>query len=100
MDSAFLTPVAGLWTRRLYGWPDDATSSGQQDRLLFERGVAALERQRFDLANLTLQTLVNTYPNSSYATAAKTLLEDPHVEACGAAWNSDPACFGRGHSSF
>jgi len=81
-------------------WPDEATSSGQLDRVLLEKGVAAFEHQRFDVANLTLQTLVNTYPYSNYATAAKTLLENPQVKAWGEMWNSDPACLGREDSSF
>ena len=61
---------------------------GPPDRVLFEKAQDAVELQRFDVANLTLQTLVNTYPDSEFAEPARQLLMDPRVEKCGAGWNS------------
>jgi outer membrane protein assembly factor BamD (BamD/ComL family) len=58
-------------------WPDAEVSSTQHDKLLFEHAMSAVEQGRFGVANLTLQTLVNTYPDSEYASKAKELLEDP-----------------------
>jgi hypothetical protein len=55
-----------------------------------------VECNRFDVANLTLQTLVNTYPDSEYASKAAVELEDPRIAKCGERWNSPPDC----HESF
>jgi len=63
-------------------WPNDAIGSKEPDRILFDRAVSAAERHRFDLANLTLQTLINTYPDSKYAAEAERLLGDPRIAQC------------------
>jgi hypothetical protein len=39
--------------------------------------------KRFTVVNLTLQTLVNTYPNSQYAYPATLMLQDPKIARCG-----------------
>ncbi len=49
------------------------------DRVLFDKATVAVQEQRFSVANLTLQTLVNTYPHSKYAEQAKLMLQDPRV---------------------
>jgi hypothetical protein len=64
------------------------------DRLLFERAMAAAGSGKFAVANLTLQTLINTWPNSKYAKQAKIALHDPRIAQCGTGWNSSPACAG------
>jgi outer membrane protein assembly factor BamD (BamD/ComL family) len=76
-------------------WPNDNVSSEPRDKVLYEKAVAALERSRLDVANLTLQTLVNTYPDSEYASKAQVLLQDELVARCGESFNSDPRCSGR-----
>ena len=63
-------------------WPAPEVSSKQPDQVLFERAMSAVEQKRFDVANLTLQTLVNTYPTSEYASKAKLTLEDPRIAEC------------------
>jgi hypothetical protein len=40
--------------------------------LLCERAMFAVEQHRLSAANLTLQTLINTYPDSEYASKAQT----------------------------
>jgi outer membrane protein assembly factor BamD len=47
------------------------TNSKQPDKELFDRGVDALEHSRFTVSRLTLQTLLNTYPDSEYVAKAK-----------------------------
>src|SRR5262249_37138231 len=37
------------------------------DQVLFDRAKEAMRRKRFDIANLELQTLLNTYPSSKFA---------------------------------
>ena len=47
------------------------TNSKQPDKELFEKAVADLEHSRYTVARLTLQTLMNTYPDSEYMAKAK-----------------------------
>jgi hypothetical protein len=68
--------------------------SNHPDRLLFERAMAAAGSGKFAVANLSLQTLINTWPNSKYAKQAKIALHDPRIAQCGAGWSSSPACDG------
>jgi outer membrane protein assembly factor BamD (BamD/ComL family) len=53
--------------------------STQRDKLGFERAMSAVEQHRFSVANLTLQTLFNPYPDSEYASKANQVLEDPRI---------------------
>jgi len=76
-------------------WPAPEVSSKQPDKVLFNRAMSALEQDRFAVANLTLQTLVDTYPDSEYDSKAEQLLEDPRIAECGESWNSFPQCDGR-----
>ena len=76
-------------------WPDTEISSKQPDKVLFERAMFAIGHNHFDVASLTLQTLVNTYPDSEYARKAEFVLEDPRIAKCGESWNSSPQCDGR-----
>ncbi len=45
--------------------------SKQPDKVLFDRSMNALKHNKFDVARLTLQTLINTYPDSEYIARAK-----------------------------
>ena len=45
--------------------------SKQPDKVLFDRSMDALKHNRFDVARMTLQTLINTYPDSEYIARAK-----------------------------
>src|ERR1700741_1756466 len=45
--------------------------SKQPDKILFDRAMDAMKHNRFDVARLTLQTLINTYPDSEYVPRAK-----------------------------
>jgi hypothetical protein len=54
-----------------------------------------MERKHFDVANLTLQTLVNTYPESAYAAKGRVVLGDPEIANCGESWNCSWQCSGR-----
>ena len=65
--------------------------SKHPDRVLFEAALSAVKHDRFDVAHLTFQTLVNTYPNSSYAAQAKLLLKDPRIANC-PVWSVGAPC--------
>ena len=48
----------------------------EPDRVLFERAMKELNRSRYTVARLTLQTLVNTYPDSEFLPQAKYALAE------------------------
>ena len=51
--------------------PLAAVGSKQPDKVLFDRAMDALKHNKFDVARLTLQTLINTYPDSEFVARAK-----------------------------
>lgn len=52
------------------------SDSQQPDKELFDRAISDLEHSRFTVARLTLQTLLNTYPDSEYVAKAKLSIAD------------------------
>lgn len=52
------------------------TTETEPDKILFERGVAEIERGHYDVGRLTLQTLINTYPDSEYLAKSKKQIAD------------------------
>jgi outer membrane protein assembly factor BamD len=51
--------------------PLASVDSKQPDKVLFDRAMDAMKHNRFDVARLTLQTLINTYPDSEFLARAK-----------------------------
>ncbi len=51
-------------------------NSAQPDKVLFDRAMDAMQHNRFDVARLTLQTMINTYPDSEYVARAKLSVGD------------------------
>src|SRR5579863_3714241 len=61
--------------------------SKQPDKVLFDKAMDAMRHNRFDVARLTLQTLINTYPDSEYIARAKLATGDSwYAEGGTAAW--------------
>src|SRR5438046_3755308 len=50
--------------------------SKQPDKVLFDRAMDAMKHNRFEVARMTLQTLINTYPDSEYIARAKLAVGD------------------------
>ena len=50
--------------------------SKQPDKVLFDRAMDAMKHNRFDVARITLQTLINTYPDLEYIARAKLAVAD------------------------
>ena len=48
-----------------------AGTSSEPDRVLFNQALHDLQKSRYNVARLTLQTLINTYPDSEYLPQAK-----------------------------
>jgi outer membrane protein assembly factor BamD len=51
-------------------------ASKQPDKVLFDKAMEAMKRNRFDVARMTLQTLINTYPDSEFIARAKLAVGD------------------------
>ena len=48
----------------------------QPDKVLYDKAVGDIERGRYEVARLTLQTLINTYDTSEYLAKAKLAIAD------------------------
>jgi outer membrane protein assembly factor BamD len=59
--------------------------SKQPDKVLFDKAMDAMRHNRFDVARMTLQTLINTYPDSEYIARAKLAVGDSWYAEGGAA---------------
>src|SRR3954471_13380698 len=51
-------------------------NSKQPDKVLFDRAMEAMKHGKYDVARLSLQTLINTYPDSEYIARAKLSVGD------------------------
>lgn len=59
--------------------------SKQPDKVLFDRAMDAMKKNRYNVARLSLQTLINTYPDSEYIARAKLGIADSWYAEGGAA---------------
>lgn len=60
--------------------------SKQPDKVLFDRSMQALADKKYETARITLQTLINAYPDSEYIARAKLGVGDSwYLEGSGAA---------------
>ena len=57
----------------------------QPDKILFEKAAREIDRSHFDVGRLTLQTLINTYPDSEYLSKAKLAIADSYYREGGTA---------------
>jgi hypothetical protein len=62
--------------------PNADFRASRPDQVLFARARSAAQRSHLDVARMTLQTLVNTYPDSDYADKAERVLNDPRMQGC------------------
>ena len=61
--------------------------SKQPDKVLYDRAMDAMKHSKYDVARLSLQTLINTYPDSEYVARAKLAIGDSwYAEGGSAAW--------------
>lgn len=73
--AVILGMLAGGCRRRRYENP--ITKDTQQpDKVLFDKAIADIERGRYEIARLTLQTLINTYETSEFLAKAKLAIAD------------------------
>lgn len=80
MRLAALLVILGLLTScgfRRKKYENPITSDTQQpDKVLFDKAIRDLERGRYEVARLTLQTLMNTYDTSEFLAKAKLAYAD------------------------
>ncbi len=67
--------LTGCFRRKKYENPIDQDTA-QPDKILFDKAIADMERGRYQIARLTLQTLINTYDTSEFLAKAKLALAD------------------------
>src|SRR5881397_3686293 len=71
-----------------------ASNLDEPDRVLFERAMHDLEKNKFIVSRLSLQTLINTYPDSEFLPQAKyALAESFYRESSSSAMNQAEAEF-------
>src|SRR5882672_3445907 len=71
-----LLTVSVACTNKKVNNPLANLGSKQPDKVLFDRSMDAMKHNRFDVARLTLQTLINTYPDSEFIARAKLAVAD------------------------
>ena len=82
MLTAFLAASCGF-KRKKYENP--ITKDTQQpDKVLFDKAVNDIEHGRYEVARLTLNTLINTYDTSEYLAKAKLAIADSWYREGGA----------------
>ncbi len=65
---------------------DNLLPTGQQpDKILYEKSIDAIDHGHYDVGRLTLQTLLNTYPDSEYLAKAKLAIANSYYREGGAA---------------
>ena len=68
--------ITAACTNKKSANPLAGIGSKQPDKVLFDKSMEAMRHNRFDVARLTLQTLINTYPDSEYVARAKLAMGD------------------------
>jgi outer membrane protein assembly factor BamD len=82
--SIMMLPGCVLFVRR--GATDNLLPTGQQpDKILYEKSIDSINHGHYDVGRLTLQALLNTYPDSEYLAKAKLAIADSYFEQGGTA---------------
>lgn len=81
--SVLFQSACGLARRRGPDLGADIGPGDQPDRILYERAVAEIHRGRYDVGRLTLQTLLNAYPDSEFLAKAKLAIADSYYSQGG-----------------
>ncbi len=76
LSLAASTLFLGACTNKKIKNPIANVDSKQPDKVLFDQAMDALQHGKYDVTRLTLQTLINTYPDSEYVARAKLAIGD------------------------
>lgn len=61
----------------------DKDASAEPDKVLYDRAMADIKKSRYTEGRLSLQTLINTYPDSEYLAKAKLTVADSYFKEGG-----------------
>jgi outer membrane protein assembly factor BamD len=75
--------LSGCVFRRSRADLDTLDPGDQPDKILYERAVHEISRGRYEVGRLTLQTLINTYPDSEYLSKSKLAIADSYYNEGG-----------------
>jgi len=79
-----LVVLAGSWACRRRKYENPITKDTlQPDKVLFDKAIGDIERGRYEIARLTLNTLMNTYVDSEYMAKAKLAIADSWFREAG-----------------
>jgi outer membrane protein assembly factor BamD len=73
---AAMVALTTACTNKKVNNPLAKVDSKQPDKVLFDRGMDAMKHNHFDVARITMQTLIATYPDSEFIARAKLALAD------------------------
>ncbi len=77
--------AATACTNKKVSNPIANVDSKQPDKVLFDRAMDAMKHNHYDVARITLQTMINTYPDSEYIARAKLAEADSWYDEGGTA---------------
>src|SRR5216110_677 len=80
---AVLLPACGLRHPRSADLAGPANGGDQPDKVLYEKATSEIAHGRYDVGRLTLQTLMNTYPDSEYLAKTKLAIADSYYKEGG-----------------
>lgn len=84
--SLFMVMVlSGCLFRRSRADLDTIDPGDQPDKILYERALHEITRGRYEVGRLTLQTLINTYPDSEFLSKSKLAIADSYYNEGGVA---------------
>jgi len=76
--------LSGCLFRRHGGDDAGAVNPGDQpDKILYEKAMHEIDKGRYDVGRLTLQTLINTYPDSEFLSKSKLAIADSYYNEGG-----------------
>jgi outer membrane protein assembly factor BamD len=75
LAAAMCVSLAGCHNKKVQN-PIAEVNSKQPDKVLFDRSMDAMKHNKFEVARMTLQTLINTYPDSEFVARAKLAIGD------------------------
>src|ERR1700691_1156388 len=70
-----LAPTVGCTNKKAVN-PLARVGCKQPDKVLFDKAMDAMKHDRFDVARMTLQSLINTSPDSKFIARAKLAVGD------------------------
>jgi outer membrane protein assembly factor BamD len=83
LTGLLIAPGCAVIHRRRTSLSGPFNPGDQPDKILYERAVNEIRHGRYDVGRLTLQTLLNTYPDSEYLSKAKLAIADSYFSEGG-----------------